>query len=161
LILETREEIVRPLFALAASLAAATATLAALAQQPNLAPGRELLPQPYEAPTKLEGRPPPHPLARDPSGALSRTIFETDDDPNFKILIQDFSFPPDRHPHVITFPSGVFLHFFGEPIEIKIAGQPLGLRAGERTAAAADTQIEVVNSGKRAIVVRALMVKAK
>jgi hypothetical protein len=149
----------RAILASAASLVA-MASVASFAQQPELAPGRGLLAKPYQTPARPAG-PSARSFTRDPSGALSRTVFTTSEDQNFDILIRDFNFPPDRQPHTITFPSAAFLHFFGEPSEVKISGQRLTLHAGDRTAVAADNQIEVTNSGERSFVVRALIVEAK
>jgi hypothetical protein len=149
----------RPALALATSLAV-TGSIAAFAQQTVIEPGRGLLPRPYATPKKLEGHP-AHPYTRDPSGVLARTIFETSDDPNFNIIIKDFTFLPDRQSHTISFPSGVFLHFFDELDYVKIAGLPITFHAGQRTAVAASTPIEVVNSGERIVTVRALIVEAK
>src|SRR5690242_16743990 len=83
-------------------------------QEPQLAPeGRGLLPRPAEIPATLNSIRPENPFVRDPSGEFSRTIFETDEDPNLKLVIRDFSFPPDRYTHTITLPSGAFLHILG------------------------------------------------
>jgi hypothetical protein len=118
-----------------------------------------LLPKPTEA--TLAGPTPPHPFAPDPSGGFSRIIFETDEDPNFKLVIRDFSFPPDRQIHTVTLPTGAFLHFLGEPGEISVANQRLALTAGARTAVPAGAPIEVTNNGEHHVVVRALIVEAK
>jgi hypothetical protein len=69
------------------------------AQEPKLAPeGRGLLPKPTAA--TPEGPTPAYSFWRDPSGEfLSRTIFETDENPDFKLVIRDFAFPPDKQPH--------------------------------------------------------------
>src|ERR1700730_6833317 len=151
----------RRLLALAASLAA-VASIAAFAQEPKLAPeGRGLLPKPAEAPATLQATLPPHAFWRDPSGGFSRTIFETDENPDFKVIIRDFSFPPDRHPHTITLPSTAFVHFLGEPGEISIAKKRLALTLVARTAVPAGAPIEVVNKGQYPVVVRALIVEAK
>jgi hypothetical protein len=149
----------RAILASAASLVA-MASVAVFAQQPELTPGRGLLPKPYQTPPRPAATS-SHSFTRDPSGAFSRTVFTTTEDPNFNILIRDFSFPPDHQPHTINFPTAAFLHFFGEPSEVKISGQPLTLHAGDRTAVAANNQLEVTNSGERSFVVRALIVEAK
>jgi hypothetical protein len=96
-----------------------------------------------------------------PAGRFSQTIFETDGDPNFKLVIRDFSFPPDRQTHSVSLSSGAFLHVFGGQAEIRIAGQPAPLDAAGRTAVAPGAPIEVVNNGEQAFVVRALIVEAK
>jgi hypothetical protein len=150
----------RRLFIAVASLAAMS-SLVALAQGTKVEPGRGLLPKPDERPAKLEGVPTPYSFKPDPSGGLSRTILETDEDPNFKIIVRDFMIPPDKVPHTVTFSSALFLHFFGEPDSVKVSGQPFTLHAGERTAIAANAPVEVVNKGERSIVVRALIVEAK
>jgi hypothetical protein len=134
----------------------------ACAQEPQLAPeGRGLLPKPTEMPTTLGGTPPPHPFLPDPSGGFSRTVFETDENPDFKLIIRDFSFPPDKRPHVVTSPSTAFIRLLSEPSEISIAKQRMALTPGARTVVQANAPIEVVNGGEQPVVVRALIVEAK
>lgn len=132
------------------------------AQEPQLArEGRGLLPPPAEMPATLGGIPPPHPFEADLSGGFSRTIFETDEDPNFNLIIRDFSFPPDRQPHTVTLPSAAFLHFLSGQGEISIAKKPLALTGAARMPVPAGAPIDVVNNGEQAVVVRALIVEAK
>ena len=151
----------RLLFALATSLAV-TASATAFAQEPKLAPeGRGLLPKPAEMPATLRGTPSPHPFMPDPSGGFSRMIFETDENPDFKIIIRDFSFPPDKQRHTITVPSAAFAQLLSGSGEISIANKRLELAPGARTAVPAGAPIEVVNNGEQAVVVRALIVEAK
>jgi hypothetical protein len=151
----------RLLFALATSLAA-TASIAAFAQEPQLAPeGRGLLPKAADIPATLKGTPPPYAFKPDPSGGFSRTVFETDGDPNFKLVIRDFSFPPDRRPHTVTLPSTAFLHLLSGPGEIGIAKQRLSLTPAARTVVPAGAPIEVLNSGEQHVVVRALILEVK
>lgn len=129
------------------------------AQQPQLAPeGRGLLPRPTEA-MAATGSIAAHPFESDPSGGFSRTIFETDEDPNFKLIIRDFSFPPDRQPHTVTLPSTAFLHLLSGLGETSVANKRLDLGAG--TAVPAGAPIEVVNNGEHLVVIRALIVEAK
>ena len=95
-----------------AVIAAGIACLAlatAFAQEPKLAlEGRGLLPRPPAA--TPEGPTPTHSFWRDPSGGLSRIIFETDENPDFRLIIRDFSFPPDKQPHTIALPFAAFFH---------------------------------------------------
>jgi hypothetical protein len=105
--------------------------------------------------------PPEHPFLSDPSGGFSRTIFETDEDPNFKIIIRDFAFPPDRPTRTVTLPSGAFLHILGGQGDISIGYQRLGLTVAPRMAVPAGAPLDVVNSGELPVVVRALIVEAK
>jgi quercetin dioxygenase-like cupin family protein len=148
----------RRLFALATSLAT-MASIAAFAQQPQLAAeGRGLLPRPTEA-LPATGPTAAHPFAPDPSGGFSRTIFETDEDPNFKLIIRDFSFPPGQQPHAVTLPSAAFLHLLSGPGEISVANKRLDPAAG--TTVPAGAPLEVVNNGEQLVVIRALIVEAK
>jgi quercetin dioxygenase-like cupin family protein len=131
-------------------------------QVPQLAPeGRGLLPAPAEMPAALQGAPPPHLFEPDPSGGFSRTIFETDEDQNFNIIIRDFSFPPDKQAHTVTLPSAAFLHLLSGEGEVRIAKQRMELTLVARTAVLAGAPIEVVNNGEYPVVVRALIVEAK
>lgn len=151
----------RRFFALATSLASMT-SIAAFAQESKLAPeGRGLLPKPAEMPATLQGTTQPYPFQPDPSGGFSRTIFETDEDPNFKLVIREFSFPPDRQPHTITLPSAAFVHFLGEPGEISVAKKRLALTPAAGTGVPAGAPIDVVNNGEQHVVVRALIVELK
>jgi hypothetical protein len=130
------------------------------AQGQQLTPeSRTLLPKATEV--TPESSTAAHFFEPDPSGGYSRTLFETTEDPNFKIIIREFSFPPDRQPYTITLPSAAFLHILDEQAEISIAKQRLTLTPAERTAVPAGAPIEVVNDGAGAFVVRALIVEAK
>jgi hypothetical protein len=160
------EEFMRVCLVLASGIAAIVAITGligtALAQTPRLAPeGRGLLPAPAQVPTQLERAAPKHPFVRDPSGGFSRTIFETDEDPNFKLIIRDFSFPPDRQTHTVTLPSAAFLHILGEPGEISIAKKRLAVTGEARTAVPAGAPLDVVSNGEQPVVVRVLIVEAK
>jgi hypothetical protein len=122
---------------------------------------RGLLSPPAESPASLKSVPPEHPFVRDPSGGFSRIVFETDEDPNFRLVIREFSFPPDRQSHTITLPSGAFLDVLGGQGEISIAGQRTVLALGARTAVSAGVPIEVANNGEQPVNIRALIVEAK
>jgi quercetin dioxygenase-like cupin family protein len=134
--------------------------IAAWAQEPRLAAeGRGLLPKPAE--TTPEGRTSANLFYTDPSGGLSRTIFETDEDPDFRLVIRDFSFAPAHQPHTVALPSSAFVHLLSGTGEISVAKKRLELAPGARMAVPAGTQIEVVNNGEYPVVVRALIVEAK
>jgi hypothetical protein len=149
----------RLLLALTASLAA---VIAAFAQEPERArEGRGLLPKATETPATVGITPPPYAFQPDPSGAFSRIIFETNEHPDFKLVIRDFSFPPDRRPRTITLPSAAFLHLLGGPGEIKIAKQRLKLTPLARTAVPSGAPIDVANGGEQHVVVRALILEPK
>jgi len=138
----------------------AAVSSAAFAQEPNLAPeGHGLLPRPPAATREAPGT---QRFSVGPSGVLSRTIFETDEDPNFRLIFRDFSFPPDRQPRTVTLPSAALLHVLGGEGEISIAKQKVELTPLARTPAIpAGAPIEVVNSGDAPMVLRGLMVEAK
>jgi hypothetical protein len=127
----------------------------------KLAPeGRGLLPRPPEA--TREAPSDTQQFSVDPSGRLSRTVFETDEDPNFKLIFRDFSFPPDKQPRTLILPSASFLHVLSGQGEIRIAKQRVELTSLRRTAAIpAGAPIEVANSGNYPMVLRALIVEAK
>src|ERR1700751_1920460 len=89
----------------------ALAPCAGFAQDNQLAAeGRGLLPEPASPPETLGGVPPPNPFQADPSGIFSRTVFETNEDPNFKLTIRDYSFPPANQAHTLTLPAAAVLH---------------------------------------------------
>ena len=151
----------RLLIGIATSLATIS-YLQAWAQEPQLAPeGRGLLPKPTERPATLVGVAAAHPFEPDPSGGFSRIIFETDENPDFKIIIRDYSFPPDKQTHTIILPSVAFGHLLSGEGEISIAKQRTALTPLARAAVSAGSPIEVVNNGEYPIVVRALIMEAK
>ena len=149
----------RGLFAIAAVVG--VASTATFAQEPKLAPeGRGLLPRP--PPATREGPTGAHRFFIDPSGGLSRTIFETDEDPNFRLIIRDFSFPPDKQPHAVSLPSAAFLHVLAGKAEISVAKRRMELTTLARMPAVpAGAPIEVVNSGEYPLILRGLIVEAK
>lgn len=137
------------------------ASSATFAQERALAPeGRGLLPRPPatipEAPTDALQ------FSADPLGGLSRTVFETDDDPNFRLIIRDFSFPPDNQPHTVPVPSAIFLRVLSGKGEIRVAKQRVELTPLGRTPAIPNgAPVEVVNSGDYPMVLTGLIVEAK
>lgn len=139
---------------------AAVASGATLAQETKLAPvGRGLLPRP---PASTPEAPGAHRFSVGPSGVLWRTVFETDEDPNFELIFQDFSFPPDKQPHALTLPSAAVLHLLSGTAEISVAKQRMEFTNLARTPPVpAGAPIEVVNGGEYPVVVRALIVEAK
>lgn len=149
----------RKLLVIAAGVAV-VASSATFAQEPKLAPeGRGLLPRPpaatREAPTEKR-------FSVGPSGVLSRTIFETDEDPNFKLIFRDFSFPPDKQARSIALPSAAFLHVLSGKGELTVAKEKVELTPLARMPPApARAPIDVVNSGDYPMVLRALTVEAK
>jgi hypothetical protein len=149
-------------FCTVAVLAISIAGVPGGAQSLKLAPeGRGLLPKLAEVPTELGGIPAPHVFAPDPSGAFSRTIFETDADPDFKISIREYSFPPDHQKHEVAFPSGAFVHLLTGPGEATVANKKLDLGAVARTPLPAGAKVEITGTGDDPVIVRALIVEEK
>jgi hypothetical protein len=97
----------------------------------------------------------------DAAGSLSRVIFETDEDPDFKITIRDFLILPNGKANLLTSPAAMFVHFLGATSEVKIASQVMAFDAGQRAAIAARTPLEVTVKGGRAAVLRALILQPK
>jgi hypothetical protein len=127
-----------------AATLAVISSISAFAEEAKLAPeGRGLLPG---DPTTFQ---------IDSSGVLSRTVFETDEDPNFRFTIREFVFPPDRRSYTITLPSSALVHFPSGNVENNI-GKP-----GARTVVPARAPIEVVNNGEKPVIVRTLILEAK
>ena len=149
----------RQLLVIAAGIGV-VASSAAFAQQQELATeGRGLLPRPPAATREASDA---HRFSVNQSGGLSRTVFETDEDPNFKLTFRDFSFPPDKQPHALTLPSAAVLHLLSGKAEISVAKQRMGLTNLARTPPVpAGAPIEIVTSGEYPVVVRALIVEAK
>jgi hypothetical protein len=149
----------RKLLVIAAGVAA-VASSATFAQQQKLAPeGRGFLPRPPAATREAPGT---QRFSVGPSGVLSRTVFETDEDPNFRLTFQDFSFPPDKQPRTVTLPSAAFLHVLSGKGELRIAKQSVELTPLARTPPVqAGAPIDVMNSGDSPMVWRGLIVEAK
>jgi hypothetical protein len=138
------------------------ASLAALAQaqEPRLAPeGRGLLPKQMET-IPQEQPAPPYVFKADPSGGLSRTILETDEEPNFRLIIREFSFRPDRQAHTLTLPAGALVQFPNGPVEISVATKRLEA-PGTSMAVPAGAPIEVLNNGEYPVGLRAIILEAK
>jgi quercetin dioxygenase-like cupin family protein len=139
---------------------ATVASSVGFSQERKLAPeGRGLLSRPPAATREAPG------VGRfsvEPSGVLSRTVFETDEDPNFRLIFRDFSFPPDKQTHMVTLPSVAFLHVLSGKGEVSVAKQKVELTPLARTPAVpAGAPIEVVNSGDYPMVLRGLIVETK
>jgi hypothetical protein len=149
----------RKLLVIAASLATVAST-ATFAQEQKLAPeGRGLLPRPPAATPEAPGA---QRFSVGPGGVLSRTIFETDEDPNFRFVFRDFSVPVDKQPHTLTLPSAAFLHVLSGKGEISVAKQRVELTPLARTPPLpAGAPVEVTNSGDEPMVLRGLIVEAK
>ena len=130
------------------------------AEEQQLAPeGRGLLPK-TTGTTPQEQSNLPHVFRADPSGSLSRTIFETDEDPNFRLIIREFSFPPDRQPYSLTLPFGALVHLPIGTAEISVGKKRLETPEA-RTAVPAGVPIEIFNYGEYPVVLRAIIVEAK
>ena len=97
----------------------------------------------------------------DPSGGFSRTVFETDVSPDFKITIRDFAFPPDRQPRAVSLPSSAFVHLLSGGAAISIARKPVELPPGARSPVPAGAPIEVMNNSENPVVIKALVIEAK
>jgi hypothetical protein len=143
------------------NIAAALAPFAAFGQPAAPSAG----PAPSFQVEELPPAPPASALANyfvpDVAGGLSRVIFETDEDPNFKITIRDFLILPNGKTNLLTSPAAMFVHFQSATGEVKIADQLMPLAAGQRAAVAARTPLEVTVKGGRAAVLRAVILQPK
>jgi hypothetical protein len=130
--------------------------------QPQFAPeGHGLIPRPTSLPVPPGGVPPSHPFEPDPSGGFSRIVFETDEHPDFHLIVREFSIPPDPQSRIVILPPVGLFQFLGGPSELVIANRRTTLTPGSVTALAAGTPIEVVSGGEQHFVVRALIVESK
>jgi hypothetical protein len=139
----------------------AALTSVAVAQEPQLAPeGAGLLPEPSEE-AALGGTPAAHPFEPDASGGFSRIVFSSEEDPNFKVVIREYAFPPDNKPHVVTLRAAAVVHVLGEGVSVAVAKAPLELKAAARATVPANTPIEVTNRGEREVVIRFITLEGK
>jgi hypothetical protein len=128
----------------------------------ELAPqGGGPLPEPSTVPTTLGGIPPEHPFEPDPSGALARTVFATDQDANFKLTIREYSFPPGNQTRTLTLPAAAVLQNRSALGEVSVAKQAVDLSGTARVAVAPGAPIDVTNNGDRAVVLRTIIVEPK
>jgi hypothetical protein len=87
------------IFGIVLSLTVVTGRFAFGQDAPQLAkPGVGLLPGPTQVPATLQGAPIEHPFVQDPSGGYSRIVFESDENPDFKIVIRDYAVSPPHQP---------------------------------------------------------------
>jgi quercetin dioxygenase-like cupin family protein len=129
---------------------AAAMSIAAFAQGPQPAPGTQ-------APAASE----PRGFIRDPSGWLSRIVFESDDNPDFKITIREFSFPPQPQAHTVNLPSFALARVVSGQAEVGTDKLKSLLSAGARTALPAGAPLVVVNNGNAPVIMRSLMLEPK
>jgi hypothetical protein len=144
-----------------AAVLIALAPSAGFAQDNQLAAeGRGLLPEPTAPPETLGGAS-PNAFQADPSGIFSRTVFETNEDPNFKITIRDYSFPPSNQAKTLTLPAAALVQNHSAHGEFSIANQKLDLAGAARVAVPPGAPIGVTNNGDRAVVVRTITLDPK
>jgi hypothetical protein len=124
------------------------------------AEGRGLLPEPTAPPETLGGTS-PNPFQADPSGIFSRTVFETNEDPNFKLTIRDYSFPPANQARTLTLPAAAVLQNRSPQGEISVNKQAVDLSGTARVAVAPGAPVDVMNNGDRAVVIRSIIVTPK
>ena len=135
---------------------------AAFAQDNQLAEeGRGLLPEPTTAPETLGGVPPPHPFETTPSGVLARTVFETNEGPNFKLTIRDYSFPPGDQAKTLTLPAAAVLQNRSTLGDISVANQKVDLQGTARIAVPEGAAIAVTNNPDTSVVVRTITLEPK
>ena len=145
-----------------AAVLVALAPCSALAQDSQLAAeGQGLLPEPTTVPETLGGVPPPHPFETTPTGVLARTVFETNEDPNFKLTIRDYSFPPANQAKTLTLPAAALLQNRSAHGDFSIANQKLDLTGTARIAVPSGAPVDVTNNGDRAVVVRSITIEPK
>lgn len=150
---------------LTSAVVVATLTLFAVtvfAQNAQLAPqGVGLLPAPAQMPAQLGGAAPAHPFVLQPGGWFSRVIFETDEAPDFRIVIHDYFFPPDRQIHAVTLPAGGLLHLLSGGGSIRLSDHQLPLAGAVRTAVPPRAPLSVLNNGAAPLVLRVLSLEPK
>jgi hypothetical protein len=147
---------------IATSLMITLGPTAASGQEATLAAtGQGLLPEPPQAPATLEGAPPAHPFEPDAAGTLSRTLFSSDEDPNFKIVVRDISIPPDQQTHTLNLPTAALVQLRGAGAEIRIRQQRIEPVGAPRMTATAPTAMDVVNTGQANTVIRTYGIEVK
>jgi hypothetical protein len=104
----------------------------------------------------------PNAFVADPaSGGTSRIVFQSDANPDFNIVIRDFSFPPDDQSHALSLPLGGLLEIISGQGDIAIGDNRTTLDAAIRVETPRGAPVSVVNTGHQPVVVRALILEAK
>jgi hypothetical protein len=146
---------------IAAAVLAMGAGTSAWGQDTELAAqGLGLLPGPAQTPAALEGALPAHPFELDQSGILSRTLFESDEDPNFKVVIRDVSVLPGQQVQTRNLNATALVQPRGGAAEVTVANQKAE-PAGARLMAPAGAPITVINRGTSDSVIRIYTFEAK
>ncbi len=147
---------------IAAAVLAVGAGVPAWGQDAELAvQGQGPLPGPAQTPATLEGGPPVHPFELDASGTLSRTLFESNEDPNFKVVIRDVSVLPGQQVQTLNLNATALVQPRGGAAEVTVANQKAEPAGTARLMAAPGTPIGVVNRGARDSIVRIYSFEAK
>lgn len=133
-----------------------------LSAERQLAPeARGLLPEPADELVARTFTAAPNAFVPDPSGGSSRIVFQSDENPDFKLVIRDFSFPPDEQSRSFSLPSGGLIHIVSGQGHVAIGNDHSRLQVGVRAEARAGATVSVVNTGQRPLIVRALALEAK
>lgn len=147
---------------IAAAVLAVGAGIPAWGQDAELAAqGQGPLPGPAQTPATLAGAPPAHPFELDASGTLSRTLFESNEDPNFKVVIRDVSVLPGQQVQTLNLNATALVEPRGGAAEVTIANQKTEPAAAARLMAPAGTPIGIVNRGTGDSIVRIYSFEAK
>jgi len=125
------------------------------------AQGQGPLPGPAQTPATLEGAPPAHPFELDASGTLSRILFESNEDPNFKVVIRDVSVLPGQQVQMLNLNATALVQLRGGAAEVTIANQKGEPTGGARLMAPAGTPIGVINRSASDSVIRIYSFEAK
>jgi hypothetical protein len=142
------------------TLCGALSSSTAQSLEPRMAPvARGLLPESSFANAPVASAP-AWAFAPDPAGGYSRVVFETDEDPDFKIIIRDYAFPPGQGQQALRLPAGAMLHFVSGRPGVAIADAPLS-EAASRAFVPPGAKVEVTTQDQRPAAVRALTLEAK
>ena len=147
---------------IAAIIMSAAAGLALGQEAPQLArEGVGLLPPPPETPATLSVPEIANPFVPDPSGGFSRIVFQTDENPDFKIVIRDYAVLPDQITHALKLPTGALLHVISGEGDVHLGENRLEMNTTERTVAPPGATLNVANRGESPVVIRALTLEPK
>jgi hypothetical protein len=125
------------------------------------AQGQGLLPGPAQTPGALDGALPVHPFELDPSGILSRILFESDEDPNFRVVIRDVSVLPGQQLQTRNLNATALVQPRGGTAEVTVANQKAESAGATRLMAPAGAPIAIINRGPSESVIRIYSFEAK
>lgn len=140
------------LLSIAASLSGACGCQSSVDRR--AAEGHGILPKPENIPNNFEGRSPKLAFVAQTSGLYSRTVFETDEDKDFKIKISEFNVPPKGGPMSLTLSSGAVIQMRSGQGRLVVNERSAELIQDSAINLPATPSVQLINTGDRELILR-------